>query len=289
MATHSSILAWIVPWAEEPGGLQSMGLQRITDDWAQEERKFRSVPSLHLLSVSSTVFAMFLLNRIYCLQIEFVLCHFLIAMRQLVLQVLNPKLRYSNLNKCVCVSHSVMSDSLWPHKRQPARLLCPWNPPGKNTEVDCHSLLQRIFPTQGLNPGLLHRRQIWSLDWEDPLEKGIVYPLQYSGLENSMDCIVHGVAKSWTWLSDFHFQIVSNDFPVTQVVKNLNKYKRLIKSSIDDRASGICLRMQEMQETWVRSLGQEDPLEEEMATHSSILAWKIPWAEEPGGLQSVGV
>ena len=42
-----------------------------------------------------------------------------------------------------------------------------------------------------------------------------------------------------------------------------------------------------MQETWVQSLGQEDPLEEEMATHSGTLAWKIPWAEEPGGLQSM--
>ena len=43
-----------------------------------------------------------------------------------------------------------------------------------------------------------------------------------------------------------------------------------------------------MRETWVQSLGQEDPLEKEMATHSSILAWKIPWMEEPGGLQSKG-
>ena len=43
-----------------------------------------------------------------------------------------------------------------------------------------------------------------------------------------------------------------------------------------------------MQETWVRSLGWEDPLEKEMVTHSSILAWKIPWTEEPGGLQSTG-
>ena len=42
-----------------------------------------------------------------------------------------------------------------------------------------------------------------------------------------------------------------------------------------------------MQETLVQSLGQEDPLEKEMATHSSILAWKIPWAEEPGRLQSM--
>ena len=46
--------------------------------------------------------------------------------------------------------------------------------------------------------------------------------------------------------------------------------------------------MQEMQEMWVQSLGQEDSLEKEMATHSSILAWRIPWTEEPGGLQSKG-
>ena len=43
-----------------------------------------------------------------------------------------------------------------------------------------------------------------------------------------------------------------------------------------------------MQETWVRSLGREGPLEKEMATHSSILAWRIPWTEELGGLQSTG-
>ena len=43
-----------------------------------------------------------------------------------------------------------------------------------------------------------------------------------------------------------------------------------------------------VQETWVGSLGQEDSLEKEMATHSIILAWEIPWTEEPGGLQSMG-
>ena len=47
--------------------------------------------------------------------------------------------------------------------------------------------------------------------------------------------------------------------------------------------------MQETQETWVEFLGQEDLMEEEMATHSSILVWKISWTEEPGGLQSMGV
>ena len=48
-------------------------------------------------------------------------------------------------------------------------------------------------------------------------------------------------------------------------------------------------RLPAMQETWVRSLGWEDPLEKEMATHSSILAWRIPWTEEPGELQSMGL
>ena len=47
--------------------------------------------------------------------------------------------------------------------------------------------------------------------------------------------------------------------------------------------------MQEMQKTWVPSLGRGDPLEESVATHFSILAWKIPWTEEPGGLQFMGL
>ena len=56
-------------------------------------------------------------------------------------------------------------------------------------------------------------------------------------------------------------------FPVAQMVENLPA----------------------VQETWVQSLGQEYPLEKGMATHSSILAWRIPWTEEPGGLQSMGL
>jgi len=47
--------------------------------------------------------------------------------------------------------------------------------------------------------------------------------------------------------------------------------------------------MQETQEMWVQSLGREDPLKEEMATFSSILAWEIPWTEKPGRLQSMGL
>ena len=55
--------------------------------------------------------------------------------------------------------------------------------------------------------------------------------------------------------------------------------------------SGMAQRLKRLpatRETWVRSLGREDPLEKEMATHSSILAWRIPWMEEPGRLQFMG-
>ena len=55
-----------------------------------------------------------------------------------------------------------------------------------------------------------------------------------------------------------------------------------------DSATSLTHSIQEMQEMWVRSLGQEDPLEKGMATHSSILAWRIPWTEESGGLQLMG-
>ena len=61
---------------------------------------------------------------------------------------------------CCCLVTSVMSDSVQPCGLPPARILCPWDSPGKHTGVGCHALLQGIFPTQGLNPGLLHCRQI---------------------------------------------------------------------------------------------------------------------------------
>ena len=62
-------------------------------------------------------------------------------------------------------SRSVVPNCLWPPKLQPSRLLCPWNSPGKNTGVGCHFLLQGIYRTQGLNPGLLHWKQnlvVWA-------------------------------------------------------------------------------------------------------------------------------
>ena len=77
-------------------------------------------------------------------------------------------------------------------------------------------------------------------------------------------------AKSWTRLSDWTDWLNCNlEMPASPMAQ-------------------MVLNQPAMQEAWVRSLGGEDPLEKEMATHSSILAWRIPWTEEPGRLQSTG-
>ena len=68
--------------------------------------------------------------------------------------------KYWSVFVCVCVSRSVVSDSLPPHGLQLTRLRCPWNSPGKNIGVGCYYLLQEIFSTQGSNLALPHCRQI---------------------------------------------------------------------------------------------------------------------------------
>ena len=125
MATHSSILAWRIPWTEELGRVQSTGSQRVRHDW---------VTSLSLSPIS---------------------------------------------------------------------IIFQWA-----------SLVAQMVE----NLPAMWETQVWSLGWEDPLEKGMAYSLQYSGLENSMHCIVHGVAKSQTWLSEFHSTQQSQD------LLNLYKY-----------------------------------------------------------------
>ena len=95
-------------------------------------------------------------------------------------------------------------------------------------------------------------------------------PVQYSCLENPMDrgarrAIVHRASKSWT------------------------RQKQLSSSgSIASLVTQMVKSLLAMWETWVRSLGWEDPLEKGMATQSSILAWRIPQTGEPGRLQSTG-
>ena len=156
-----------------------------------------------------------------------------------------------------------MCDSLWSHGLQHARLFCPWGSPGKDTGVGCHFLLQVIFPTQGSNPGLLHRRR--TLSPSEPPGKDTSYHLSHFyctarsvGKESACDArdpsLIPGSGRSpgegigypiqYSWAS-----------LVAQLVKNPPA----------------------MPETWVQSLGWEDPLEKGKATHSSILAWIIPW------------
>ena len=84
-----------------------------------------------------------------------------------------------------------------------------------------------------------------------------------------MDRVVHGVPKSRTLPSDFYFHRV------------------IIRSFPDGSEIGNLPAVQETQETWVQSMGREETMEKEMAAHSSIVAYKIPWAEKPGRLQSI--
>ena len=81
-----------------------------------------------------------------------------------------------------------MSDSLRPRGLYPAKLLYPWDSPGKNTGVGCHSLLQGIFLTQGLNPGLLHCRQIlYHLRYQEGQEENGVTEDEMVGQHHQLD------------------------------------------------------------------------------------------------------
>ena len=85
---------------------------------------------------------------------------------------------------------------------------------------------------------------------------------------------IYGVAQSRTWLKWLSSSSSSSVY---------------VYSTSASQVAQRLKHLPAMWETWVQSLGQEDPLEKEMATHSSILAWRIPWTEEPGGLQSTGL
>ena len=76
------------------------------------------------------------------------------------------------------------------------------------------------------------------------------------------------------------------------MVETVLTLRRVINDSLKELWTSLVAqmvkRLSTMQETWVRSLGREDPLEKEMAIYSSTIAWKIPWTEEPGRVQSMG-
>ena len=91
-----------------------------------------------------------------------------------------------------------MSNSLQPYGPEPARLLCPWDSPGKNTGVECHALLQGIFPTQGSTPHLLHllHWQVSSLPLVPPRKVKVKGAQSCPTLCDPIDYRVHGILQA---------------------------------------------------------------------------------------------
>ena len=150
MATYSSILTWQIPWTEDPGGLQSMGWWRVRHTELCMHTHYFGL-FLNSIIVSILFFSILSLLKAHHLDG----CSGLMAEISFVYWCDRQHFSFAF---CVhaCQVASFMSDSLWPHGLQPARLLRPWDSPGKNTGVGCHALLQGIFLTQGLNPRCLH-------------------------------------------------------------------------------------------------------------------------------------
>ena len=100
---------------------------------------------------------------------------------------------------CAVLSHSVVSDSVWPHGLSPARLLCPWGFSRQETGVGCHFLLQGIFPNQGSNLGLLHCRQT-------------LYPLSHQGIPSKIFWLEVLMRRFTYWLKSIDFWNISHMF-----------------------------------------------------------------------------
>ena len=80
---------------------------------------------------------------------------------------------------------------------------------------------------------------------------------------------------------------IKHEHACERELNEIRRIKRLLQHHWASLVAQVVKNLSAMQETWVPSLSQEDPLEKGMATHSSILAWRIPWTEEPGGLKSM--
>ena len=134
--------------------------------------------------------------------------------------------------------------------------------PSKTTGVGCHFSLRVNFSIWGSDPHYPH----WQANF---------LPLSCQGNPSIGDTAVKKQTKN---------EISFSRQTVHVIISKLSCQCDFPGSASDKESACQCRR----HETWVRSPGWEEPLEEEMATHSNILAWKIPWTEEPGGLQSMG-
>ena len=175
----------------------------------------------------------------------------------------------------------VWSDSLWPHGLQHARVPCPSPSPGFCSNscplsqwciqhlILCRPLFSscsQSFPASGSLPG----SWLFASGGQSIRASASVLPM------NNQDWPPLGWTGLISWLSRGFSRVFSN----TTVQKHQFFGSHLSGTSL---VAQLVKTLPAVQETWVRFLGQEDPLEKEMATHSSILAWKILWTEEPGG------
>ena len=166
MAAHSSIFVWKIPWTEEPCSIRPVTLQFLA-----VHLRLLSPPLRVVVEQGFPLLQGLFVNAQLLETVSF--CHTLALCLGFLQRACGEAPRLPRLIAflcsrnvcvcvcvCVCVTCSVVSNSLRPHGLKPTRLLCPWDFPGKNPGVGCHSLLQGIFPTQGLNPGVLDCRQI---------------------------------------------------------------------------------------------------------------------------------
>ena len=161
-------------------------------------------------------------------------------------------------------------------------ILCPWNSLGKNTGVGCHFLLDVV---QLLSHVWLFVTP-WTAECQAPLSSTISRSLLgFMSIESVMLSNHLILCHPLLFLVSI-FPSISIFSSELALHIRWTKYWRFSFSISPSRASHMAQWYRihlSMQETWVRSLGQEYPLEKEMANSSSILAWNIPWTEEPGG------
>ena len=180
MATHFSVLAWRIPWTVQHGVTKSQTqLSDFQNQLPVGSSKDKGTARKKIILTITTIYVQHLkyikhfenhisLNphQTFCFlhhldeDIEAQREHCSVHIFILQFWVYTIDYVLSSLYHIHGVSRSVMSNSLQPHGLQLARLLYPWNSPGKNTRVSSHSLLQGIFPTQGSNLCLLNCRQI---------------------------------------------------------------------------------------------------------------------------------
>ena len=171
----------------------------------------------------------------------------------------------------------VVSNSLWPHELQHTKLPCPsltprvcsnscpltqWCHPTISSSVTPFSSCPQSSPASGSFPVC----QFFTSGGQNIGASAPVLPMNIQGW----------FPLGLTGLISLQSKGLSRVFSRTTVRKHQSLVAQTVKS------------LPAMQKIQVRSLGQEDPLEESMATHSRILAWRIPWTKEPGGLQSMG-